>query len=248
MRAFIQWFACVSVLLAGMVAHGVEIIGAPQVKAAANSTTITWKTDVDCGTRLQYGLNAAQLNQKAEGAVSSAHQITLQGLAPGTAYHYSVGSARTLLATGTFTTTGDAPAAAPQPSVLRRVLDAITPGKKSEPTIHGTTVPPARQTWGHPDSLQDHFERHGRDFGSRSPDDYAAQAWLFLQRARAGNLPMKLDDTDGTLRVFDPKTRAFAAYNGSGKTKTFFKPDSSDYWQRQPGRVVKSADLRFSSR
>jgi pyocin large subunit-like protein len=59
---------------------------------------------------------------------------------------------------------------------------------------------------------------------------------------------MKLDDTDGTLRVFDPKTRAFAAYNEGGRTKTFFKPESASYWQRQPGRPVKPADLRFSSR
>ena len=59
---------------------------------------------------------------------------------------------------------------------------------------------------------------------------------------------MKLDTTDGTLRVFDPATRAFAAYNDAGKTKTFFKPDNPTYWQRQPGRVVKSADLRFSAR
>jgi pyocin large subunit-like protein len=96
--------------------------------------------------------------------------------------------------------------------------------------------------------LQDHFDRHGRDFSSKSPDDYAAQAWLFLQRARAENLPMKLDETDGTLRVFDPATRVFAAYNGAGRTKTFFKPDNPTYWQRQPGRVVKAAELRFSTR
>jgi len=31
-------------------------------------------------------------------------------------------------------------------------------------------------------------------------------------------------------------------------TKTFFKPDNPTYWQRQPGRAVKSADLHFSPR
>lgn len=246
MRAFVQWSACALVLLAGAVSHAVEIIGGPQVRAAASTATITWKTDVECGTRLQYGLNAAQLGGKVEGSVGSTHEITLQGLAPGTTYHYSVGSARTRLATGTFTTAGTAPAAAPQPSIMRRVLDALTPEKKSTPAT--LTPPPTRQTWGHLDSLQDHFERHGHDFGAKSPDEYAAQAWLFLQRARAESLPMKQDDTDGTLRVFDPQTHAFAAYNAGGKTKTFFKPESPGYWQRQPGRVVKAADLRFPSR
>jgi pyocin large subunit-like protein len=59
---------------------------------------------------------------------------------------------------------------------------------------------------------------------------------------------MKLDDTDKTLRVFDSNTRTFAAYNDQGMTKTFFKPDNPSYWQRQPGRVVTSADLHFSLR
>ena len=129
------------------------------------------------------------------------------------------------------------------------MLEAITPEKKPAPKAAiPAQAPPTRQTWGNTASLQDHFDRHGRDFSSRSPDDYAAQAWLFLQRARAEGLPMKLDDTDGTLRVFDPKTRAFAAYNEKGLTKTFFKPESPTYWQRQPGRSVKPADLRFPSR
>ena len=59
---------------------------------------------------------------------------------------------------------------------------------------------------------------------------------------------MKLDDTDRTLRVFDPTTRVFGAYNSAGLTRTFFKPDNPTYWQRQPGRVVKPSDLQFSTR
>jgi hypothetical protein len=246
MRAFVHWTVCFLALLNGVFSHAVEIIGEPQVRTDASSATITWKTDVDCGTRLQYGLNAAQLNHKAEGVVGSTHAVALHGLAPGTTYHFSVGSARVRLATGSFTTGGAAPAATPGPSIVRRVLDAITPDKKTAPAT--LSPPPTRLTWGHLDSLQDHFERHGRDFSAKSRDDYAAQAWLFLQRARIENLPMKRDDTDGTLRVFDPQTNAFAAYNAGGKTKTYFKPESSGYWQRQPGRVVKAADLRFSSR
>ncbi|MBL9176675.1 MAG: fibronectin type III domain-containing protein [Verrucomicrobiaceae bacterium] len=246
MRVPSQWLVCIFALITVALSHAVEIIGQPQVQAQADAVTITWRTDVSCGTRLQYGLNAAQLNQRAEGGVANAHEITLQGLAAGTTYHYSVGSARTQLATGVFTTPGAASAATPQPSLMRRVLDVLTPDKKNAPAA--ITPPPTRQTWGHLDSLQDHFERHGRDFSAKSPDDYAAQAWRFLQRARDEGLPMKRDDTDGTLRVFDPQTRSFAAYNAAGRTKTFFKPESPGYWQRQPGRVVKAAELRLPSR
>lgn len=254
MRSLCYLFVCVFVVTGGILARAVELKGQPQVTTTAKGAKITWKTDVDCGTRLEYGLNAAQLSRKAEGPVSSLHEVALEGLAAGTTYHFSLGSARTKLATGTFTTGGAAPAASPQPSFMRRVLDAIAPEKKStdSPRSGAATqalpskAPPTRQTWGYLDSLQDHFDRHGRDFGSQSPDEYAAQAWLFLQRARAESLPTKVDDTDGTLRVFDPKTRTFAAYNRTGRTKTFFKPDSPGYWERQPGRALKPAELKLA--
>ena len=250
MQRHVQLFISTLVIVFATITHAVELIGQPQVQPSGTGAVVTWKTDVDCGTRLRYGLNAAQLTQKAEGPVSSAHSVTLNALAPGTTYHYSVGSSRTQLHTGTFTTTGGTtPATAtPQPSIMRRMLDAITPGKKKpaeERPAVASQAPPTQSTWGNVASLRDHFERHGLDFSSKSPDDYAAQAWQFLQRARAENLPMKIDDTDGTLRVYDPKTRAFAAYTSAGRTKTYFRPDSSTYWQRQPGRLVKASDLRF---
>ena len=50
---------------------------------------------------------------------------------------------------------------------------------------------------------------------------------------------MKLD-TDGTVRVFDPKTGAFASFNRDGTAKTYFRPGNSGYWQRQPGRPIQT--------
>jgi hypothetical protein len=248
MKGLMSLLIVILSVFVGGLSHAVELVGQPQVKVEAYSATILWETDVACGTRLRYGRNAAQLDQKVEGAVSSAHEVSLSGLASGTTYHYVVGSARKKLATGTFTTSGAANTS--QPSIVRRALDVFTPIPKQPDTGSPADIaaPPTRQTWGNVSTLQDHFDRHGRDFSSKSPDDYAAQAWSLLQRARAESLPMKLDETDGTLRVFDPQTRAFAAYNSAGRTKTFFKPESSSYWLRQPGRPVKPADLRFSPR
>jgi pyocin large subunit-like protein len=100
-------------------------------------------------------------------------------------------------------------------------------------------VPPLSQIWGNPASLPDHFARHGGDFGAKSAEEYAGMAWKFLQRAKAEGLPAKYDDSDGTLRVWDPKTRTFAAYHRDGRAKTFFKPDSRGYFDRQPGKSVK---------
>ncbi len=233
-----RWFLALLVLMSMLPAAGrlraVELQSPPVVKVEGQSATITWRTDVACGTRLNYGRDLAKLDQKVEGEVTASHSVKLDGLAQGATYYFSVGSARQKLSSGSFTVTGAGMApsaeAAPAPA-------AKSPGARSPP--------PTRETWGRMDTLQDHFDRHGRDFQSATPDAYAAQAWQLLQRAKAGELPMKWDASDGTLRVFDPKTRAFAAYNRDGTTKTCFRPNSADYWQRQPGKPVKPADLPF---
>ena len=100
-----------------------------------------------------------------------------------------------------------------------------------------STASGAAKTWGNPTTLPDHFARHGSDFGATTAEVYAHLAWQFLERAKAQGLPAKVDPT-GTLRVYDPGSGAFAAYNRDGTTKTFFKPGSAGYFDRQPGRLV----------
>jgi len=94
--------------------------------------------------------------------------------------------------------------------------------------------------WANPATLNDHFARHGAEFGARTPAEYAHMATQFLQRAKSEGLPSKVDDS-GVLRVFEPTTGTFAAYNRQGSTKTFFRPVTANYFARQPG---KSVDLR----
>lgn len=229
-------------------AHGVELVGEPQVSVTGTSVSFKWRTDVACGTRVHYGFSADQLDQKAVGPVSATHEVTLTQLEPGKTYHYTLASAKERLHAGSFSLPVAASEAPRRSSIVSKVVDALTPGSKAskEPVSKAQPrAPPTRETWGRVDSLQDHYDRHGGDFQSRSPDDYAAQAWAFLQRGRAGELPMKWDDADDTLRVYDPKTRAFAAYNRAGRTKTYFRPNSPTYWQRQPGRPMTAAQLPF---
>lgn len=102
----------------------------------------------------------------------------------------------------------------------------------------GTITP--RQTWGNISTLPDHFARHGADFEARTADEYALMARQFLVRAQKEGLPAKVDRS-GVLRVYDPRSGAFAAYNRDLTTKTFFKPGRSGYFDRQPGQSV---DLR----
>ncbi|MEQ1748087.1 MAG: fibronectin type III domain-containing protein [Prosthecobacter sp.] len=235
-------------LLCALRAGAVELLARPTVVLAETSATLSWRTDVACGTRVSYGTAPDKLDQKAEGPVIDQHEVVLTGLTKGTTYYYSFGSARQKLGSGNFIF-GAASTATPVPqkSMLERMRDALTPAPSATKPASSVPAraPPTRATWGNVSSLQDHFDRHGADFQSRSPDDYAAQAWQFLQRAKAGEVPMKWDDADSSLRVFDPRTRAFAAYNRDGTTKTYFRPNDASYWQRQPGRLIQPSQLPF---
>ncbi len=214
------------------------------VPAADGSTVLRWRLDSPAGGKVRYGLSADKLDQTASDAVSAEHSVTLRGLQPGRKYFYSVGTSRNTLTTGSFIAGGTA-APAEKPTVLEKITriipkpapQPVTP--PVSPKVIVRDAPATRLTWGNMASLQDHFARHSGDFGAKSPDDYAAQAWRFRERAVAEHLPMKLD-TDGTVRAWDPKSRAFASYNRDGTTKTYFRPDSPSYWQRQPGRSIQT--------
>ncbi len=87
--------------------------------------------------------------------------------------------------------------------------------------------------WGRPETLIDHFRRHGADFEAKSAREYASMAYDFYRVAEEERLPKKVAP-DGTIRIYDRKTNTFGAYNPDGTTKTFFKPRNGEkYWERQ---------------
>lgn len=235
--------------------QAVSLLAPPEVLPAADgATTLRWKLDTAAGGRLRYGTAPDRLDKSEADGVGTEHTLTLRGLQPGTRYFYSIGTAKHALTTGSFIAGSAAAAPETKPSVFQKIARIIAKPPDATPTPAPVKIAPAapvspmaiagdapstRLTWGHLASLADHFARHGGDFGAKSPDDYAAQAWRFRERALAERLPMKLD-TDGTVRVFDPKTRAFAAFNRNGTAKTYFRPDNPSYWQRQPGTPIKT--------
>ncbi|MDB6074886.1 MAG: hypothetical protein JWO89_2526, partial [Verrucomicrobiaceae bacterium] len=222
-------------------ASAVTLIDGPEAKVSGTTATINWSTDVASGTKVSFGTSADALTLKAEGDVTTHHTVSLRSLQPRTIYYYVIGSARMKLGTGSFTTTMTGAKVVEKPAPTEK---KAPPSTRAPPAP--LKAPPATVTWASLDSLPDHFSRHGPDFDARSSEDYAAQAWTFLQRARHQGLPMKWDDSaGGTLRVWDPAKRIFAAYTRAGKTRTFFKPGSSEYWNKQPGRIVHSTDLSF---
>lgn len=225
-------------------AEAVTVVSGPSIKATATSAIITWRTDVETGTRVKYGTAPNQLTSQAEGTVTQEHQVSLSALTPSTTYHFEFGTARRALGSGTFKTSaqGDSVTQSPTRAEPPKAPSKLLP-KIAVPVQ--TAAPPAKVTWANLDSLADHFHRHGADFRAISADDYAAQAWGFLQRAKQTGLPMKWDAEDQTLRVWEPASRSFAAYDRRGRSRTYFKPSNPAYWERQPGRPIKAQDLPF---
>lgn len=213
-------------------AQAAIITGGPTVEFTnATQAVIRWSTDVATGTRVFFGESVTRMTRRAEGDLSFNHSAVLPALEPGTKWYYTVGTARVPLATNTFVVPGKTLRERAPPSARA----ATSPPSKTEPS---KKAPPASETWGYPPSLLDHFERHGGDFNAKDAEDYARMAWEFQQRAKAEGLPTKVD-LEGVKRIFDPTSGAFAAYNRNGTTKTFFKPSSRDYFDRQPGELAK---------
>ncbi len=252
---FPEFLSLLLMLLLGLVgpARTVEVTEGPVVVVAETTAAFVWGTDVECGTQLKLGLNQNNYIHKVEGGVGWRHAVEAAGLLPGTQYFYSIGTAKKSLKEGVFTTKGVAPAGAAAQKVPASRAPTVPSAKPVEKLstppspAAGKTVyaaPPTVKTWGDRYSLPDHFNRHGADFGAADADDYAAKAWLFLQQAKDEGLPAKQDESDGTIRVWEGKTRTFAAYNRNFTTKTLFKPRSADYFNRQPGKPVR---LRHAS-
>jgi pyocin large subunit-like protein len=212
------WLACD--------AQAVQLLEAPSVGLTTSNAVIRWVTDVACGTNVRVEPAGAQVTVTEGKKPGTHHSVTISGLQPTTRYTITLGTARVWLATNVFIITGSS-----------QSTSGVHETHSAEPTVILSKAPTARKTWGNYVTLPDHFARHGVDFHAKDPEDYARMAWEFRQRAIAEGLPAKLDE-ERVLRVYDPVSGAFAAYNPNGTTKTFFKPGSRDYFERQPGRLV----------
>lgn len=123
---------------------------------------------------------------------------------------------------------------------LPHLLDAEdSASPQAEPPAVAETVGTATEQadtsyhgWANPDTLPDHFDRHGGDFSAKDQYDYARMAHELYENR--DNFQVKTDKSN--IRVYDPTTNSFGAFHKDGTTKTFFKPDDGQaYFDRQPG-------------
>lgn len=84
--------------------------------------------------------------------------------------------------------------------------------------------------------LDEHYAKHGREFGRITRQDYLRQAQL-LRDAKVGGPVLEAVRADGVITRYDQQTGAFIAFNPNGVIRTFFKPnDGERYWRRQAER------------
>jgi pyocin large subunit-like protein len=87
-----------------------------------------------------------------------------------------------------------------------------------------------------PSKLHQHFEKHGREFGNITEEQYLAMA-QDLRDATLSNRVLEATQLDGTVSRFDRTTGAFIAFDTDLTIRTFFKPnDGEAYFRRAANR------------
>jgi pyocin large subunit-like protein len=87
-----------------------------------------------------------------------------------------------------------------------------------------------------PELLDEHYAKHGAEFGSISKAEYLRLAQE-LRDAPAGGPILEARRPDGEFTRFDRRHGYFGAYNRNGTIRTFFIPNAGErYFQRQAQR------------
>lgn len=80
--------------------------------------------------------------------------------------------------------------------------------------------------------LEQHYEKHGREFGNVSLDEYLSMA-QDLRDAPLSDRVIEANQAGGTVSRFDRKTGAFTAFDRDLTIRTFFKPNGGENYFRR---------------
>lgn len=84
--------------------------------------------------------------------------------------------------------------------------------------------------------LDEHYRKHGREFGSIGRDRYLRLAQA-LRDGPVGGAVLQAVRPDGVITRFDRSSGAFVAFGTDGVIRTFFAPnDGERYFHRQARR------------
>lgn len=89
-----------------------------------------------------------------------------------------------------------------------------------------------------PERRDDHFARHGAEFGVQSAAQYVSLAQALRDAPVGGDVLEIVRKVDGVISRYDRRTGAFLAADPDGTIRTFFKPnDGEAYFRRQARRA-----------
>ena len=81
--------------------------------------------------------------------------------------------------------------------------------------------------------LEEHFAKHGAEFGKITEDEYLRMAQQ-LRDAHPGKYILESRRSSGGGAKFDTRNNAFVAFDADGTIRTFFVPnDGIRYFERQ---------------
>jgi pyocin large subunit-like protein len=86
-------------------------------------------------------------------------------------------------------------------------------------------------------SLDDHYVKHGNEFGKITKSQYLEMA-QDLRDAKLDRDILEAKRADGVITRFHKKKGFFIAFNANGRIRTFFVPnDGERYFRRQAART-----------
>lgn len=86
------------------------------------------------------------------------------------------------------------------------------------------------------DRLEEHYRKHGQEFGDITQAEYLRRAQQ-LRDAPVGGSVLELRRADGVITRFDRESGAFIAFDPDRIIRTFFRPNAGErYFRRQAAR------------
>ncbi len=130
------------------------------------------------------------------------------------------------------------PSALGPPPASRPAVTAPESPQLAASEVAGTAVSSPHSKLGFRSArlLDEHFLKHGREFGATSPEQYLQLAQA-LRDAPVGGSVLEIVRGDGAVSRFDKASGAFIAFEANGTIRTFFRPnDGERYFYRQAQR------------
>ena len=83
--------------------------------------------------------------------------------------------------------------------------------------------------------LVEHYQKHGREFGAITMQEYLGQAQE-LRDSPAGGDVLEIVRADHVTTRYERSTGSFIAFNPEGTIRTYFKPNNGEIYFRRQGQ------------